>query len=85
MFPARLPPFIWYSLFLGGMIDPLYTGYLMDDVSPMWFGYLLILESSLFLFLFIIVTVLLWKFGKRQETGIEIEIEPMKEEEPAGI
>ena len=70
---------------LEGMIDPLYTGYLMDDVSPMWFVYLLILESSLFLFLFIIVTVLLWKFGKRQETGIEIEIEPMKKEEPAGI
>ena len=69
---------------LGGMIDPLYTGYLMDDASPMWFVYLLIIESSLFLFLFIIVTALLWKFGKRQETGIEIEIEPMKKEEPAG-
>ena len=70
---------------LGGMIDPLYTGYLVDDVSPKWFVYLLILESSLFLFLFIIVTALLWKFGKRRETGIEIEIEPMRKEEPAGI
>ena len=65
---------------LGGMIDPIYTGYLMNDISPMWFTYLLVIESILFLVLFVIVKVLLWYFGNKLETGIEIEIEPMKTE-----
>lgn len=64
---------------LGGMLDPLYTGYLMDDVSPMWFTYVLVIESGLFLLLFALAKVLLFKYGKKQEIGMEIkiEIEPM--------
>ena len=62
---------------LGGILDPLYTGYLMDDISPMWFTYLLVVESALFLVLFVIVKVLL-KFGQKQEIGFEIEIKPVK-------
>ena len=61
---------------LGGVLDPLYTGYLMDDNSAMWFTYLLVLESSLFFVLFIIVKLLL-KFGQKQQIGLEIEIKPM--------
>ena len=61
---------------LGGVLDPLYTGYLMDDNSAMWFTYLLVVESSMFLVLFVIVKVLM-KFGHSREIGLEIEIKPM--------
>ena len=63
---------------LGGVLDPLYTGYLMDDNSTMWFTYLLVFESSLFLVLFVVVKLLL-KFGNKQEIGLEIEIKPINE------
>ena len=61
---------------LGGILDPLYTGYLMDDISAMWFTYLLVFESSLFLVLFVVVKLLL-KFGHKQGIGLEAEIKPV--------
>ena len=67
------------SLVTGGMLDPLYTGYLMDRVSPMWFVYLLVLQSFAFLLLFVVLKVVIWQYGQRQNTGMESEIEPMKD------
>ena len=58
---------------LGGILDPLYTGYLMDNGSAMWFTYLLFIESSLFLALFVVIKILL-KFGDQQKVGLEMEI-----------
>ena len=75
---GRLGSVFMGSFVTGGMLDPLYTGYLMDRVSPMWFAYLLVLQSFAFLFLFIVVKVVIWRYGQRQNTGMEIEIEPMK-------
>ena len=75
---GRLGSVFMGSFVTGGMLDPLYTGYLMDRASPMWFAYLLVLQSFAFLFLFIVVKVVIWRYGQRQNTGMEIEIEPMK-------
>ena len=58
---------------LGGILDPLYTGYLMDNDSAMWFTYLLFIESSMFLALFVVIKLLL-KFGDQQKIGLEMEI-----------
>ena len=58
---------------LGGILDPLYTGYLMDNNSAMWFTHLLFIESSLFLALFVVIKLLL-KFGDQQKIGLEMEI-----------
>ena len=75
---GRLGSVFMASFVTGGMLDPLYTGYLMDRVTPMWFVYLLLLQSFAFLLLFVVVKVVIRKYGERQNTGLEIEIEPMK-------
>ena len=75
---GRVASLYLVSFTVGGMLDPLYTGYLMDHISPMVFVYLLFGQSLCFLILFILLKILLWKFGQRQNTGFEIEIQPMK-------
>ena len=45
----------------------------MDNESAMWFTYLLFIESSLFLALFVVIKLLL-KFGDQQKIGLEMEI-----------
>ena len=75
---GRLGSVFMCSFVTGGMLDPLYTGYLMDRVSSMWFVYLLVLQSFAFILMFVVVKVVIWKYGQRQKTGMEIEIEPMK-------
>ena len=39
----------------GQMLNPLFLGYLMDDISPIWFVYILLSESCLCLTLFLLV------------------------------
>ena len=66
---------------VGGMVDPLYTGYLMDKASPMWFTYLIFFQSVIFLSMFVLVKLLLCNCGQKKVNSIEIEteIEPMNE------
>ena len=66
---------------VGGMVDPLYTGYLMDKASPMWFTYLIFFQSVIFLSMFVLVRLLLCNCGQNKVNSIEIEteIEPMND------
>ena len=75
---GRIASLYMFSLMTGSMLDPLYTSFLMDNVSPMWFVYLLFIQSVLFLLLFILVKTLLWRYSQRQDTGQETGTEEMK-------
>ena len=77
---GRIASFYLVFFVVGGVFDPLYTGYLMDKGSPMWFTYLIFAQSIIFLILFITVKLLLRAYGEWKTAEAEIEIEPMSEE-----
>lgn len=52
---SRVSASIHVSSSIGGMISPLLLGYLMENVSNMWFCYLLIIEIALMCLVFLIL------------------------------
>lgn len=67
---------------LGLMVNPLFLGHLMDHYTPLWFVYLLFIESCLCLILFLSVLILVRKFVRRKPEEFVIEIPPPEEMKP---
>ncbi|XP_060082930.1 sodium-dependent glucose transporter 1-like [Ylistrum balloti] len=80
---GKITAFLIIMASLGGMVNPALLGYLMEERSPMWFCYLLLVESLLFL-LFYDVGLLLsrWiatKPNVRRLYNSEVEMETINE------
>ncbi|VDI73266.1 MFS transporter, FHS family, Na+ dependent glucose transporter 1 [Mytilus galloprovincialis] len=80
------------SLFLigsssGTMVNPIILGFLMDELTPMWFCYLLLGESVMLLILFVSALLLSKYIKNAQYTAyrdVVVEIKD-EEEEPADV
>lgn len=79
------------SLFLigsssGTMVNPIILGFLMDELTPMWFCYLLLGESVMLFTLFISALFLSKHIKESQYTAYrDVVIEIKEEEEPVDI
>ena len=56
-----------FSGSIGGMVNPIILGNLMESSTPMWFIYLNASFATLCVTLYTIAVLLVWKFGKEKE------------------
>jgi len=79
---SMISSFFLIAASLGLMINPLFLGYLMEFFTPLWFVYLLFVESVICLILFLAIVFVVKRYVHMQpKRSIDMDIETSPSEE----